>query len=81
MFRESDIPQLHSQIDHLEIHGVKSKQTNILKIQTKKQTLNLQSYEKKRKTKKLLNRHCDLQCQVASLEKSASSSYFKSNYQ
>ena len=49
MFRESDIPQLHSQIDHLEIHGVKSKQTNILKIQTKKQTLDLQSYEKKEK--------------------------------
>ena len=52
MFRELDIPQLHSQINHLKIHGVKTKQINILKIQTKKQTLDLQSYEKKKKNKK-----------------------------
>ena len=55
---------------------MKTKLTQILKIQTKKQTLDLPSYKKKKekRKKKLLNHHCDLQCQVASLEKSVSSS-------
>ena len=33
-------------------------------------------FTKLQKKKQLLNHHCDLQCQVASLEKSVSSSYF-----